>query len=124
MLVDGKLYDVWKIVDDCNATLMTALRHRQSQFKHLPLRGNDGISSSIALPSRLRTYSVPTVSPIAGWRIVVKDNIHLKDIKSSIGNRAFYDTYGPQQKTADCVQRLIDQGAIVLGKTKTTSFGN
>ncbi|KAJ6037380.1 amidase signature enzyme [Penicillium herquei] len=85
---------------------------------------SDSILSSVALPSRLRTYSVPAVSPISGWRIVVKDNIHLKGIKSSIGNRAFYDTYGPQQKTADCIQRLIDQGIIVLGKTKMTSFGN
>ncbi|KAJ5719003.1 amidase signature enzyme [Penicillium malachiteum] len=125
-LVDGRLYDLWKIVDDCNGTFMTALRPSlsTSQFEPLDLKGNDGISFGVALPSRLRTYSVPTVSPIAGWRIVVKHNIQLEGIKSSIGNRAFYNTYGSQRSTADCIQRLIDQGAIVLGKTKMTSFEN
>ncbi|KAJ5718895.1 uncharacterized protein N7483_009977 [Penicillium malachiteum] len=111
---------------DCNGTFMSTLRPNSSgsQFEPLLVKGNDDISLSVALPSRLRAYSVPNPSPISGWRIVVKDNTHIKGIKSSVGNRAFYDTYGPQQETATCIQRLVEQGAVVLGKPKMTSFGN
>lgn len=55
-------------------------------------------------------------------RVLVKDNIHLKGIKTSVGNRAFYETYPPQPESAECVQKLIDQGAVILGKTKMNSL--
>ncbi|MCJ1251052.1 hypothetical protein MMC30_008283 [Trapelia coarctata] len=55
-------------------------------------------------------------------RILIKDNIHLKGVKTSVGNRAFYDTYPPRPEPAECVQKLIDQGAVILGKTKMNSL--
>jgi Asp-tRNA(Asn)/Glu-tRNA(Gln) amidotransferase A subunit family amidase len=63
-------------------------------------------------------------SPFAGLRVVIKDNIDLRGIKTSAGNQAFYDTYPPKAETASCVQRLIDLGMVVVGKTKMNSFGN
>jgi Asp-tRNA(Asn)/Glu-tRNA(Gln) amidotransferase A subunit family amidase len=48
----------------------------------------------------------------------------MQGIKTSVGNRAFYDTYPPQPQTADCIQRLIDRGVSILGKAKMTSFAN
>jgi len=63
-------------------------------------------------------------SPFAGFRVVIKDNIDLRGIKTSVGNKAFYDTYSPRAETASCVQRLIDLGMVVVGKTKMNSFGN
>ena len=62
--------------------------------------------------------------PHAGLRIVIKDNIHLKGIKTSVGNRAFYNTYPPQQSSAGTIRKIIDQGAVIVGTTKMTSFAN
>ncbi len=55
-------------------------------------------------------------------RVLVKDNIHLKGIRTSVGNCAFYETYPSQLESAECVQKLIDQGAVILGKTKMNSL--
>ena len=65
-----------------------------------------------------------STSPLAGLRIVIKDNIHLKGMKTSVGNRAFYNTYPPQRSSAESVQKIIDQGTVIVGTTKMTSFAN
>lgn len=86
------------------------------------ITGQDNHALSFALPSRIQSKFQSL--PLAGFRIVIKDNIHLKGIKTSVGNRAFYDTYPPQQKSAQCIQELVDKGVFIAGKTKMTSFGN
>ncbi len=55
---------------------------------------------------------------------MVKNNIHLKGTKVSQGNKAFYDTYPPQIESADCIQKLLDNGVSVVGKAKMNAFGN
>ncbi|CAI7586228.1 unnamed protein product [Penicillium manginii] len=115
VLLKNQLRDVWRLVDDVNRTCMVTLR---------PQPGSDSQSLSIALPSRLRSQQNSANSTIAGWRVVVKDNIHMQGIKTSLGNRGFYDTYPPQPQTADCIQRLMDLGVVILGKAKMTSFAN
>lgn len=55
-------------------------------------------------------------------RIAVKYNYHFEGIRTSFGSRSYFNTYGPQPETAECVQRLMELGAIVTGKTKMTSF--
>jgi Asp-tRNA(Asn)/Glu-tRNA(Gln) amidotransferase A subunit family amidase len=57
-------------------------------------------------------------------RVIIKDNIHLKGIKTSVGNRAFFDTYPVRQESAECIQKLLDGGVAVVGKSKMNSFGN
>lgn len=86
--------------------------------------GQDSNVLSFAIPSRLK-YSIPNQQlPLAGKRILIKDNIHLDGIKTSNGNRAFYETYPAQTQTASCIQKLIDKGVVVIGKTKMSAFGN
>lgn len=87
------------------------------------LRSTDNRFLSFPLRSRLKTEA-EVQSPLAGLRVVIKDNIDLCGIKSSVGNRAFYDTYPERQKSAECIEKLIAQGVVILGKTKMTSFGN
>lgn len=82
----------------------------------------NGQALSFAIPSRIKNYAHP--SPLAGLRVLVKDNIDLNGIKSSVGNYAFYKTFPPKAKSAHCVQKLVDNGAVIIGKTKLTSFGN
>lgn len=61
--------------------------------------------------------------PLASLRIAVKDNFHLKGLKTTLCNRAYYETYPPRSETAVCIQQLVNAGAILLGKTKLNSFG-
>ncbi|RSL54933.1 hypothetical protein CEP54_009624 [Fusarium duplospermum] len=100
--IDQQLRHVWKLVDDSNGTCMFAC---------------------FALPSRIQ-FQETSASSLAGLRIVIKDNIHLQGIKTSVGNRAFYNTYPPCDTSAECIRKLIDLGVVVCGKTKLNSFGN
>lgn len=77
----------------------------------------------VAVPSRLRSRCAGS-APLAGWRIVVKDNMHLKGVKTSLCNQAYYDTYPAPTKTAAFLQDLIELGCVILGKTKLCSFGH
>ncbi|KAF3480209.1 uncharacterized protein GIQ15_05556 [Arthroderma uncinatum] len=119
----NRICDVWKLVDDTNGTCMNALWPQQGHFKQFHLKSVDGQSLSVALPSRIKGQAV-SGSSIAGWRMLIKDNIHLQGIKSSLGNKAFYDAYPTQPETAECLKRLIDHGVVILGKAKMSSFGN
>ena len=85
--------------------------HKQSEEQTL----------EIAVPSRLKFQRQPHL-PMAGLRIAVKDNFDLQGTKTSLCSRAYCDTYPPKRESAPCIQRLIDSGAVIVGKTKLTSF--
>ena len=52
------------------------------------------------------------------------DNIHFKVVKTSVGNKAFYDACQKQEESGVCIQKLIDKGVAVVGKTKMNSLAN
>ncbi len=75
----------------------------------------------VAVPSRL--YTPPSsVKPLNGLRISIKDNVDLKGVKTSLSPRAWGELYEEATVTAPAVQILIDQGAVVVGKSKLTQF--
>ncbi|KAK2594658.1 hypothetical protein QQS21_007634 [Conoideocrella luteorostrata] len=91
--------------------------------EHYPLRAAIASAAglTIAVPSRL--YAAPSPEkPLAGVRIAVKDLFDLKGVKTGGGNRAYYQTSSVRNRTAASVERLIDAGAIVVGKTKLSEF--
>lgn len=77
----------------------------------------------IAVPSRL-SYTKTDAKPLAGVRIGIKDIYDIAGLRTSDGNRAFYELYPPRNATAEPVQRLINAGAILVGKMKTSQFAN
>ncbi|RMJ08483.1 hypothetical protein CDV36_011904 [Fusarium kuroshium] len=124
--VNQQLRHVWKLVDDTNGTCMVTLKPRSSlsdPFESFPLRSSDDQFSCFALPSRIPFQETPA-SSLSGLRVVIKDNIHLQGIRTSVGNRAFYNTYPPCDTSAECIRKLLDLGVVVCGKTKLNSFGN
>lgn len=76
---------------------------------------------TIAVPSRLY-YSPTPEKPLAGVRMAIKDLFDLKGLKTSGGNRAYYEMSNAKNKTAIAVQKLIDAGAVIVGKTKLSEF--
>lgn len=81
-------------------------------------------SAGIAVPSRLY-FAPPSIErPLSGVRVGVKDIYDLKGLRTSAGSRAWFEQYPPANRTAESIQYLLDLGAIVVGKTRTSQFAN
>ncbi len=52
----------------------------------------------------------------------MKDNFKLNGIKTTMSSRGFTELYPAESETADYVKRLMDLGAIIVGKTRMCSF--
>lgn len=92
-------------------------------FAWLGVAGVFGPTLSIAVPSRL--YFPPDPSkPLHGLRIAVKDNYDLKGVHTVASNKSFLRFRAPAEKTAPAIQDLISKGAIIVGKTKMTTFAD
>lgn len=77
----------------------------------------------IAVPSRL--YSQVTAQkPLAGARVSLKDIFQLAGTKTTMMSRSYSELYGPDDESADYTKKLIDLGAVVVGKTKMTQFAS
>ena len=88
-------------------------------YQVLPCSG--GRRLVVGIPSRL--HSEPSENkPLNGLRVSVKDNIDLAGIKKTLSSRAWEELYPPSNTTAPAVQRLLDLGAVVIGKTKLSQF--
>ena len=48
----------------------------------------------------------------------------MKGLRTSGGNRAYHDLYPARNTTAPAIQRLIDLGAVFVGKMGTVQFAN
>lgn len=93
-----------------------------NSFQAVAALSSDGLSKTIPVPSRL--YHLPDPSrPLAGNRVSIKDIYDVEGVKTSISSRAWAELYPAASTSAPYVKRLLDQGAVIVGKTKTTQFG-
>ena len=115
----GQVYQPWRLYPDYNQAYIQAVYYDKSSGTFYPLSaGVSGAASlAIAVPSRL--YYTPTSDqPLAGLRISVKDLYDLAGIKTSFGSRSYYSLQQNANATAVAIQRLIDAGAVIVGKEK------
>lgn len=92
-------------------------------YKQMSAHVEGPATESVAVPSRL--YFTPTAEkPLAGKRLAVKDIYDVKGLRTGCGNRAYYHLYPEKNTTAPAIQRLLDGGAILVGKVKTSQFAN
>ncbi|KAI1740718.1 putative amidase [Xylaria scruposa] len=83
----------------------------------------NGLWSSIAVPSRL--YATPTVAkPLAGSRMGIKDIFRLEGTQLTMMSRPWTELYGLDEESAEYIKKLIQLGAVIVGKTKMTSFAS
>lgn len=59
---------------------------------------------------------------MSGLRVGVKDNFDLEDTKTSLCSRPYLQMYPKKTKSASCIQKLLDLGASIVGKTKLCAF--
>ncbi|KAL0261683.1 hypothetical protein SLS55_003113 [Diplodia seriata] len=119
----GDLYQPWRLYSDImGAFSESTISNADSSFSVLPANVQ-GQSLAVAVPSRL-SYTKTAEKPLAGVRLGIKDIYDVAGMKTSNGNRAWYHFYPEANKTALAVQRLVDAGAIIVGKMKTSQFAN
>ncbi|KAF4466356.1 Glutamyl-tRNA(Gln) amidotransferase subunit A [Fusarium albosuccineum] len=118
----GDVFQAYRLYPDTNQAFIQS-SYQDPDGTHHPLRAASFSAGglTVAVPSRL--YYTPTKDkPLAGVRIGVKDLYDLKGLKTSGGNRALYEMSNVKNETAFAVQKLIDAGAIIVGKNKLSEF--
>ncbi|KAL8940250.1 MAG: hypothetical protein Q9216_002904 [Gyalolechia sp. 2 TL-2023] len=121
---NGALYQPYRLYSDfAGAFTQPLIPNSDNSYAALPA-ALPGISSpALGVPSRLY-YTKTASKPLAGVRLGVKDIYDVAGVKTSNGNRAVYGFYPPKTVNSVPVQRLIDAGAIIIGKMKTSQFAN
>ncbi|KAK6543159.1 hypothetical protein TWF694_007075 [Orbilia ellipsospora] len=112
--VGQRVHEVLKLYPDPYGAFVYGVVLDNNRFKQPS-------TNLIPVPSRLYSPSSPSL-PLSGKRIAIKDIIDLKGLPTAASSKAFAEYHGPVNETAAAVQRLIDLGAVVIGKTKTTQF--
>lgn len=92
-----------------------------TRFEPVTVAAYNGLHKVVAVPSRLHYPRTPT-KPLNGMRIAIKNNMHLRWIVTTLGSRSYAACYGIQNVTSSFVQHLVDQGAVVVGKTKLSAY--
>ena len=122
--ISGDVYQAYLLYSDfAQAFTQPLIPSTGDTFAALPAAVAGIESPAVAVPSRLY-YTVTPEKPLAGVRLGVKDIYDVAGVKTGDGNRAIYGLYPPKTANAVAVQRLIDAGAVIVGKLKTSQFAN
>jgi Asp-tRNA(Asn)/Glu-tRNA(Gln) amidotransferase A subunit family amidase len=62
--------------------------------------------------------------PFAGIRIGIKDIIDMDGLRTGASSRAYTQLYGPREENAPFVQKLLELGFVIVGKTRSTQFAD
>ncbi|GJN90259.1 hypothetical protein Rhopal_003260-T1 [Rhodotorula paludigena] len=119
---EGSLGQVYRVYRDYNHAFMTSVLPTSDSFTSAPVNTESDATQGIAVPSRV--YTLDSAEAFAGLRVGMKDIIDLKGLKTSMGNRAWWDLYEAANATAPAIQKLLDLGADIVGKTVTAQFAN
>ncbi|KAL8793902.1 MAG: hypothetical protein Q9195_003521 [Heterodermia aff. obscurata] len=117
VILDGGLYEAFRLYADTHAAFFQATR-----VPRLLDTSDDNLGQVVvAVPSRLGSH-ISHKPPLSRIRVGVKDNFDLEGTKTSLCSRSYLQLYPRKGKSAPCLQRLLDLGVSVIGKTKLCAF--
>ncbi|KAL2825458.1 amidase signature domain-containing protein [Aspergillus cavernicola] len=120
----GAVFEAYRLYSDVMGSFTDGLiAVGDGSYDVLPASLQGYASLTIGVPSRLY-FTKTAEQPLAGVRLGVKDLYDIKGIKTGCGNRAYYDLYPPANATGPAIQSLINAGAVIVGKMKTSQFAN
>lgn len=96
-----------------------------TSFQAVSFLAKDGMSKTVPVPSQHYTrFPSPGQGkrPLAGKRIALTDGLEVAGTKTILSCKAYADTYPPSTKTDAYVQRLLEEGSVLVGKTKTSQL--
>jgi Asp-tRNA(Asn)/Glu-tRNA(Gln) amidotransferase A subunit family amidase len=76
----------------------------------------------IPVPSRHYFETPSKAKPLNGKRVAVKDIFHVRGVETSAGCKAYSELYGDAKVTSSVISKLIELGAVLVGKTHTVPF--
>lgn len=116
----GRLFMVARLHIDTHAAFVSSIApHKTSRKGFIEYSRSEEVV--VPLPSRLYFPKLES-KPLNGVRVAVKDSIALKGLPTSFGSKAWLETHPAEVSNAPCIQRLVDAGALIVGKVKTTEF--
>ncbi|KAM0429729.1 hypothetical protein ACHAPT_006335 [Fusarium lateritium] len=121
----GQLSRVYRLYVDYNMAFVQGVTEGpDGAYLPCTVSISESVNGAISIPVPSRHYYPKPTSkrPLSGLRLGVKDIFNLKGIKTGAGSRAYFDLYPPADETSSSLQRLIDLGAVVVGKLKTAQF--
>lgn len=120
----GEVYQAYRLYSDVQGAFTEGLKPNGDGSYSVLGAALSGVQTlAIGVPSKLY-FTKTEAKPLAGVRVGIKDLYDIAGVKTSCGNRAYYDLYPARSATAPPVQNLIDAGAVVVGKMKTSQFAN
>jgi hypothetical protein len=123
-LSSGVVFQAYRLYSDVQGAFTEGLElNTNGTFSILSASTPGPQSLTIGVPSRLY-YTKTSAQPLSGVRLGVKDIYDIAGVKTSCGNRVYYGLYPARTVIAVAVQRLIDAGAVIIGKMKTLQFAN
>jgi Asp-tRNA(Asn)/Glu-tRNA(Gln) amidotransferase A subunit family amidase len=84
---------------------------------------NDSPQQLIPVPSRLRMISIPNL-PLSGTRFGLKDIYDAEGLPTAAGSLAYLQTHEIPTETAPSIEKLLQLGAVMVGKTRTSQFAH
>ncbi|OAQ65358.1 amidase [Pochonia chlamydosporia 170] len=95
-------------------------------FQLLQLPPDSGINyTAIPVPSKLYSTVPPERAPLKGYRFAIPDSMSLKGIPTTFSSHAWSGLHNDTaDSTAAFAKRLIELGATIVGKTKSSQFGS
>uniref|UniRef100_A0A8H7TVE2 Amidase domain-containing protein n=1 Tax=Bionectria ochroleuca TaxID=29856 RepID=A0A8H7TVE2_BIOOC len=111
---------VWRLFPDTNGAFMFPTVPSEHDPRLFVNPGTLGVP----VPSRCYYPDPSPEKPLSGMRVAIKDNIDVAGVPTSVGSKAFAELYGARDKNALCVERLLDAGALIIGKAKTVQFAS
>lgn len=106
----GDLYQAYRLYSDTEGAFtqpLTPSDKAHGFYAALPATVPGIDAPGVAVPSRLY-YTKTASEPLAGVRVGIKDIYDIAGVRTSDGNRAFYELYPLRNVTAEPVQRLIN----------------
>ncbi|KAJ5815433.1 amidase signature enzyme [Penicillium riverlandense] len=123
-IATGSVHKAYRLYSDVQQAFVSGLiPQSDSRFAILPAAVPGTESATIGVPSRLYSEKSPD-KPLAGYRFGAKDIFDIAGVKTGCGNRAYYSLYPERNVTASAIQILLDAGAVLVGKMKTSQFAN
>lgn len=125
MTASGSIFMAYRLYEDPQSAFTAGvIQVTDDSFEQISSSSiNAQLEASVPVPSRLY-FSPSDDQPLAGVRVSVKDIYHVKGVKTGAGSREYFKLYPEQKVSSPSVQKLIDLGAVVVGKVKTSQFAN